>query len=379
MKHRKSRRAFTLVELLVVIAIIGVLVALLLPAVQAAREAARRMSCTNNLKQLGLSLHNYHDVFKTFPSLAQGTSTAPAGVDPAGVTQYGMGSGFIFLLPFMEQTALYDKFGSPQVAHTDPTTGIAYPAYPAWGPVAWWGWNFRPHHAQVPGLLCPSDGGGKFSAAANYSWQGDTNYNFNCGDNPTLGNGAGGASPRGLFGQYTFISFGEISDGTSNTLAMSEHVISKTPNDLNIHGGYVGTQDWRDFGSNPATQCYIFKGPGQTIINSPSPANGGRVGNRGVNWCWGAVVGIGMTTILPPNSVGCTNWDSEWGSSHIMPPDSNHPTGVNAVRADGSVDFVSSNIYAGNLAAPAVTSGPSPYGVWGALGSKNGGDKVSME
>ncbi|MHB9081971.1 MAG: DUF1559 family PulG-like putative transporter [Pirellulaceae bacterium] len=360
MKHRKSRRAFTLVELLVVIAIIGVLVALLLPAVQAAREAARRMSCSNNLKQLGLSLHNYHDVFKTFPSLAQGTNQAPV---PERDSNYGMVSGFVALLPFMEQSPLYDKFGSPQVS----------PPYPAWGPVPWYGWNFLPHHAQVPGLLCPSDGGGKFTTNP-YSYQGDSNYNFNCGDNPTLGNGAGGSSPRGLFGQYTFISFGEITDGTSNTLAMSEHVIGKDGGS-SIHGGYVVISDWQDFGVNPAARCYIYKGPGTTILPSAP-----RIEHlRGTNWAWGGVVVVGMTTVLPPNSVGCTNWGSEWGSSLVMPPDSNHPTGVNAVRADGSVDFVSSNIYAGNLALPARSSGPSPYGVWGALGSKDGADKVNME
>lgn len=360
MKHRKSRRAFTLVELLVVIAIIGVLVALLLPAVQAAREAARRMSCSNNLKQLGLALHNYHDTFKTFPSLSQGTNQngLPAGVDPAPITTYGGMSGIVAMLPFMEQSALYDKFGSPQ----------ASPPYPAWGPVPWYGWNFLPHHAQVPGLLCPSDGGGQFRTADNYWWQGDTNYNFNTGDTART-EWAGNSSPRGLFGQYSFVSFGEISDGTSNTLAMSEQVISKAGANT-IHGAYVITSG--SLTANPAANCYIFKGPGTTIINAPSIES-----LRGVNWSWGAMVNSGMTTILPPNSIGCTNGSSEWGNRHIHPPDSNHPTGVNAVRADGSVDFVSSNIYAGNLAAPAPYSGPSPYGVWGALGSKDGGDKIN--
>ena len=96
-------RAFTLVELLVVIAIIGILVALLLPAVQAAREAARRMQCSNNLKQLGLALHNYHDVHKNFP---YGTNPH---IDPAWMTQYSKGSNLTKLWPFMEQNALASK------------------------------------------------------------------------------------------------------------------------------------------------------------------------------------------------------------------------------------------------------------------------------
>jgi len=108
------RRGFTLVELLVVIAIIGVLVALLLPAVQAAREAARRMSCSNNLKQIGLALHNYHDSFKRFP---------PAGINygwcqsPANDGRKLFNSnGLMMLLPFVEQNALYNQYDQTQAA-----------------------------------------------------------------------------------------------------------------------------------------------------------------------------------------------------------------------------------------------------------------------
>lgn len=110
----KSRRAFTLVELLVVIAIIGILVALLLPAVQAAREAARRMQCQNNLKQLGLALHNYHDTYKRLPSLAQGTNQAAV---PERDSNYGMLGGIVHMLPFVEQTPLYDQFGTAQAGY----------------------------------------------------------------------------------------------------------------------------------------------------------------------------------------------------------------------------------------------------------------------
>ncbi len=101
-KFCRGKKGFTLVELLVVIAIIGILVALLLPAVQAAREAARRMSCSNNLKQFGLALHNYHDVHKTFP---YGTNPH---IDPAWQTQYPKGSQLFKLMPFMEQNNIYD-------------------------------------------------------------------------------------------------------------------------------------------------------------------------------------------------------------------------------------------------------------------------------
>jgi prepilin-type processing-associated H-X9-DG protein len=82
----------------------------------------------------------------------------------------------------------------------------------------------------------------------------------------------------------------------------------------------------------------------------------------------------GFNTILPPNSIGATNYSSEWGSEHILPPDSRHPGGVNAMMADGSVRFVSETIEAGNPASAGVTQGLSPFGVWGAMGSKAGGE-----
>jgi prepilin-type N-terminal cleavage/methylation domain-containing protein/prepilin-type processing-associated H-X9-DG protein len=360
------RLGFTLVELLVVIAIIGILIALLLPAVQAAREAARRSQCVNNLKQLGVALHNYHDTYKTFPSCRQGTSV---GNPPYQWSTYGGMSGVVVMLPFMEEGPLYDQYKSPQ---TNPVP------YNAWGPVPWYGWNFLPHHNQVKGLLCPSDSaaGALIDKGQPYWWQGDTNYNFCLGDNPdTDWGGRRDARARGIFGGDSFYGIADIKDGTSNTLAMSEQVVSYSISaQPRIHGFYARNQG-ANFASNPAATCLIFKGPGGTI-NTTGITD--LQGLRGVNWCWGGVVISGCTTVLPPNSVGCTNEGSEWGSQKIMPPDSYHPGGVNGLMADGSVHFISETIDSGNLALPAVTSGVSPYGVWGAIGSKSGGETVAF-
>lgn len=122
----RGRPGFTLVELLVVIAIIGILVALLLPAVQAAREAARRMQCSNNLKQLSLALHNYHDTYKTFVYRSGGTCCSSVG----GLQNSNRArlSGFVPLLPFYEQGPLYDRIVAGDAAN------------PPHGPHSWSGW-----------------------------------------------------------------------------------------------------------------------------------------------------------------------------------------------------------------------------------------------
>ena len=185
----RSSKGFTLVELLVVIAIIGILIALLLPAVQQAREAARRSECTNNLKQLGIALHNYHDTYGAFVPRKQGTG------NPGN---RGRASGFIGLLPFIEQSAMYD-----QIAAGDGSR-------PPWGPSAWSGWavwNNAPDQ-----LLCPS--ATTFGGTRNDA----VNYVFSMGD--TIQNNRDRTNLRGLFQRRDGTKFRDIVDGSSNTVAM---------------------------------------------------------------------------------------------------------------------------------------------------------------
>src|SRR3990170_655930 len=138
-----ERRAFTLVELLVVIAIIGILIALLLPAVQAAREAARRSQCTNNLKQLGLANHNYHDVVKAFPYGKGGTTSCAYPGPPR--CNYGRISGFIPLLSYLEQRPMYNQIMAGDIP------GGRYPG----GPAGWDGWAVW--DVSPATIRCPSD------------------------------------------------------------------------------------------------------------------------------------------------------------------------------------------------------------------------------
>ena len=364
-----ERRAFTLVELLVVIAIIGILIALLLPAVQAAREAARRSQCTNNLKQLGLALHNYHDTYKTFPSMQQGT----AGGGACGTMGRGNNnwlSGFVVLLPYMEQHPAYEKIKSP------------YNAYPAWGPPARPDCcqfnDYAPFQVQIPGLLCPSDGGAGMGQVPGQNClnnpKGDTNYVFCAGDVPaeTPCYPCTGSNPRGIFGFQNYTTIADIRDGTSNTIAMSECVVTKDGAGHSIHGNYVRNAISITAAPDYAAACLAAERPGN-MIDPIQP-----VGNwRGVHWASGWFEVAGFTTILPPNSIGCVTFYVPRGS--ILSPDSYHPGGVNGLLADGSVHFISETIEAGNPASAPATSGESPFGVWGAVGSKAGGEIVAWQ
>ena len=335
----RRRRAFTLVELLVVIAIIGILIALLLPAVQAAREAARRAQCTNQLKQLGIALHNYHDTYKTFVPRKQGPSTSA-----------GRLAGFVGLLPFLEQSAMYD-----QIKAGDATN-------PPWGPTPWSAWT--PWNEAPQTLRCPS--------AADDEMSYGVNYVFSVGD--TITNNRDANTLRGLFGATKGVRMAEISDGTSNTVAMSEHLIANF---------------------NPGSQASVrvnegtatgFSGLASNPQQCAATANGGKYadpsivkGRTGWRWTDGQVEKIGFTTVLPPNAPSCIDGTDSNGDgvNTIMSPGSNHPGGVNVLRADGSVSFISETIDTGNLSSASVSSGQSPYGVWGALGSKSGGEVVN--
>jgi prepilin-type N-terminal cleavage/methylation domain-containing protein/prepilin-type processing-associated H-X9-DG protein len=341
------RRAFTLVELLVVIAIIGILVALLLPAVQAAREASRRMSCTNNLKQFGVALHNYHDTYKSFVPRKQGTTGT--------ISNQGRLSGLVGLLPFIEQQPLYDAIKAGDAAN-----GI-----PSGGPSAWSGWAVWD---QAPTTLhCPTDASKVNPLVSN-------NYLFSVGD--SIQGNRDATDVRGLFGNRIGCKISEIVDGTSNTIAMSEHLrCSFAIGALSQVEVTEGTATgFSNLATNPA-QC-LAAGDGRYFLD-PAVVKG----RQGSRWTDGQVEKVGFTTVLPPNAPSCidgTNPNGD-GSNTIMPPSSYHPGGVNALFADGSVRFVSETIDTGNLAAPAVNDAPSPYGIWGAMGSKAGGEAISQD
>lgn len=351
--HSSSRTGFTLVELLVVIAIIGILIALLLPAVQAAREAARRSQCTNNLKQLALAVHNYHDTNKVFPPRMIGTGDLwSGGLD--WTTTRDRHSAFVGLLPYIEQQALYDQISSPLT--------VGSTTYPPFGPVPWVDAAYPPWVQQVPAFLCPSDGNSSNKGANDHC---RNNYRFSIGD-AILRDWAGfSTNPRGMFGRDSSIGFNDLKDGASNTLMLSERLYSEENQVVTqgiARGGVAAT------GAIAPASCY-----GQIDPNDPSQY----VGTVNTDWkpgkrafC-GIVVMAGVNTVLPPNGPSCIA-DAWFENTTIIPPTSEHPGGVVAALGDASVRFVSETIDAGDPTLVEVRSGPSPYGVWGALGSKSG-------
>jgi prepilin-type N-terminal cleavage/methylation domain-containing protein len=287
---RLPRAAFTLIELLVVIAIIGILVALLLPAVQAAREAARRASCGNNLKQLGIALHNYHD---TLGSLPVARNSWPL-----------VHSALARLLPYTEQENLQRlvDFGVP-VSHAS---------------------NQAASQTLVKLFACPSDRGGRVPGSTH------------AGTNYVVSNGSGTvafgliASGDGLFTQSA-LGFRDATDGLSNTAAISESLLGN---------GQTST------GPTPADhRREMLKVPGG---NDPVPAqceagSGAWFGQRGAQWIDGHYGNTLYNHYYPPNS---TAWDcgNASGNKGLWAARSWHPGGVELLVCDGSVRFVASTI-----------------------------------
>lgn len=362
----RTRKAFTLVELLVVIAIIGVLVGLLLPAVQAAREAARRMSCSNNLKQLGLSLHNYHDTHNSLPFMTGGTGDGGGFGNygtwgPGGTSAYRL-SGFVGLLPYIEQQAVYNMSADNNFS---PGGWVAVPNSPV--------------YQKVPGFFCPSDGN-----AQSYP-VGARNYMMSMGDWTMQHHDAlrGQKNPRGPFGSIRHAnvgqtySFADIRDGLSNTAAFSERVVGE--NMADVKGGFAQSSGVFPGVTTGAAMLSIVP---LDCKNTPivknrytTPSSGSLTGRY---WSDGASNATGFNTILPPNSSSCTASGTSSDESRILaPPTSHHPGGVTVAMLDGSVRFVTETINSGNLTLGLVESGETNYGVWGAMGSRAGGEAYS--
>ncbi|WP_436714895.1 DUF1559 domain-containing protein [Roseiconus lacunae] len=393
---RKSRSGFTLVELLVVIAIIGILVGLLLPAVQAAREAARRMSCSNNFKQIGLALHNYHSAYKSLPKQAGGTyhlgTNGQIGSTDLQANNRHRLSWLIGLTPFMEQQGIWDKISSSYDANGDGTLD-----FPAMGPHPWHG-TYEPWLTQLPTLRCPSDPGVSPPGLARTNYAaciGDAtdwvNHGFWRWENNTWNQGhiaQANASNRGFFYNRRAMKFRDVLDGLSNTIAAGE--IATGLGDRDVRTEPYFNIGWTNIHDNPsACQDANLIDPERPRFWDPSVGNTSNPGlvstgwKRGYRWTDSCPTYTSMTTMLGPNREVCIGGGGDFDTG-VLPPSSRHQGGVHVLMGDGAVVFMTDSVEAGDSRHPTVrnntainTSHPgsapgskSPYGLWGALGTR---------
>jgi prepilin-type N-terminal cleavage/methylation domain-containing protein/prepilin-type processing-associated H-X9-DG protein len=335
---RTHRRGFTLIELLVVIAIIAVLIALLLPAVQAAREAARRSQCVNNLKQIGLGMHNYHDV---------------NGSLPPGVKSCCWGTWILFMLPYVEQQALFNawNFGGDYAYYQG-----TYDSNFRYGGI----YNLTVSSTRVNAYMCPSDGNNASLSNIGSTIAGKSflvtsqNYVVNFGNLhtaqpatynnvPFLGapfadiDGRLSGVSTGTSGQYVF-NFSTINDGLTNTLLASECIVGTGKG-----GPYNASYDLRGFSWWGSAASFV----GWLLPNTTLPD----------------VTESSAYCVYPyPNNPPCTQPTSSLPKMNAAR--SRHPGGVNAAMADGSVKFFKNSI---NL------------NIWRALSSTHGGEVISSD
>jgi prepilin-type N-terminal cleavage/methylation domain-containing protein/prepilin-type processing-associated H-X9-DG protein len=342
------RRGFTLIELLVVIAIIAVLIALLLPAVQAAREAARRSQCVNNLKQIGLGLHNYHSTTDKFPP---GGATTQASPGATGSWQAHSVIGN--MLPYLEQQGIYNS-----INFMIWSCGEATPP----GPV-----NQTARRTQINTLLCPSDG--------NNGGAGQTS------DNGRLNNYMGSkgttsqaypAQTTGLFSCGAVYGLRDIVDGSSNTVAFAEKVCGTPGNSTGQNPGKLGNGV---NGSSPTGYADAWQNVAgvQTDLTScntswNSATGGALINNGGQWWIVGVEAYVMFNTIVPPNSTqykwancrnGCSGCSPD-GSQYVN-ASSNHSGGCNVLMGDGSVKFVKASV---------------AQNIWWGLGTRANGEVI---
>ncbi|TWU46882.1 hypothetical protein Poly59_58560 [Rubripirellula reticaptiva] len=405
-----------MVELLAVVAIIGVLVGLLLPAVQSARESARRTSCSSNLIQVAIATSAYHDAFKQLPVQLSGTD----GSSKPGDDNNRRLSAFVALLPFMDAANLWDQIQEPLARQTEYEAGFdawigmddyqnfesdlldengkkindgTESPWPAGGPDP--SDAYAPWYTEPKELRCPSDPGvGRPS-------MGRSNYAFCIGDGIDCSESGpmkdvGGVfviddnlakrtkvAMRGLFVPRVVTRFSDATDGLSHTIMLGEMatdlgdsyisthpvvaMVSKVPDAkiLMNDPGWVRMSDYVDL-DRPRfwTNAAIVS----TVSGIPSA-------RRGHRWADGMPLYTSFNTILPPNRELVLQADSDV-SGGVFPASSRHQGGAHVAFGDGAIHFITDSIDAGNDHEPTVYLGndvgpdrESPYGVWGAMGT----------
>lgn len=333
----RRRTAFTLIELLVVIAIIAILIALLLPAVQQAREAARRTTCKNNVKQLTLALHNYHDVYLRFPpgqvnnrAGAPGTSTGPENSDGSnGSGNVGPGSTWsLSILAQLEQGPMFNNF--MKIAGEKPEV------------IDWLGnatyVNYPVGNSQLPAFTCPSSPmpGGELANGTGMEHLGRGNYGACFGKGTYALASTDDSAVGGMFGINSNISMRDLTDGTSNTLCLAELMFSHTldPNGI-------------DFPSKDVRGVWAYGAMGANTFSTQTQPNAA-VADR----VWGC-------RNKPLERMPCVQSNAYW--TLFAASRSHHIGGVQVSMGDGGVRFVSENI---------------DLRTWQNLGSRGGGETI---
>ncbi len=311
----RSRRAFTLIEVLTTIAVIGLLIALVLPAVQMARESARRSQCSSNLRQIGLALNSYASSFGSFPDASNGHGYSPHSM----------------LLPYLDESVLYNAINFSESAYDGLPTSA----------------NYTVMCVTLSGFLCPSDGS---SRRAGVGW---SSYPVNRGVNYRPGTTENGAFTVPISSGSPSPSLASFTDGLSDTAAASEWVLGTvllTDRDPKATIYETPTNLTRIFEFDlRAQECHDLD-PATAKVNDP---------DKGIYWHQGGYLHTNYNHALGPNDHSCSPLG--WVQFGAFSASSRHPGGVNLLFGDGHVRFVSERV---NIP------------LWRAVGTRNGGEVV---